>query len=161
MRWLLVDSIDDLVPGERVAGRKCWTVDEPFFADHFPRFPVVPGVLLLEALAQLAGKLIGYTVRQQRGDWPFPVLSMMNGIKFRRFVRPDQEVFLEATITSLREEMAVVNVRAKCDGKVTTQAEQIFVFNVVPLDNPEDGRLLEELETAQLRSLWSGYKEVE
>ena len=68
MRWLLVDGIDTLVVGERAAGHKTWSGDEVFFEDHFPSFPVVPGVLVMEALAQLAGKLIGYTVRQERGD---------------------------------------------------------------------------------------------
>ena len=86
MRWLLVDVIDTLETGVQATGRKTWHEGEAFFEDHFPSFPVVPGVLLMEALAQLAGKLIGYTVRQERGDWPFPILSMMNGVKFRKFV---------------------------------------------------------------------------
>ena len=58
MRWLLVDGIDSLTVGERAVGHKTWSADEEFFEDHFPRFPVVPGVLVMEALAQLAGKLV-------------------------------------------------------------------------------------------------------
>ncbi len=161
MRWLLVDKIDVLVSGETAQGRKAWPADSAFFADHFPKFPVVPGVLLMEALAQLAGKLIGYTVRQTRGDWPFPILSMMNGVKFRKFVRPDEEVILMTRLTSIREDMAVVQSRAKCGGRVVAQAEQIFVFNAVPLDNDQDAATLERLERAEMKRLWADYPEDE
>lgn len=154
MRWLLVDGISSLESGSVATGFKTWGADEEFFQDHFPSFPVVPGVLLMEALAQLAGKLIGYTVRQHRGDWPFPILSMMNGVKFRRFVRPGERVELEAKIDSLRDEMCGVRVRARVAGKLVAQAEQVFVFNAVPLDNPADREKVERLERAQLEALW-------
>ena len=161
MRWLLVDGIDTLEVGERASGHKTWAADEQFFEDHFPKFPVVPGVLVMEALAQLAGKLIGYTVRQQRGDWPFPILSMMNNVKFRRFVRPEDRVTLEVRLTSLRDEMAGVNVRAKVNGKVHAQAEQIFVFNAVPLEDDSDRDTVEALERAHLERLWPECPEAE
>ena len=155
-RWLLVDRIETLEPGEFARGFKSFSPEERFFADHFPGFPVVPGVLLLEALAQLAGKLIGYSVRLDRGDWPFPIITMMNGVKFRRFVRPDEQVQLEARLTALRDEMADVRVRAKVDGRVVTQANQIFVFNAVPLDDPRELLRLERIEFGYLKQLWPG-----
>jgi 3-hydroxyacyl-[acyl-carrier-protein] dehydratase len=161
MRWRLVDRIDSLISGESAQGAMTWHADSEFFEDHFPRFPVVPGVLLLEALAQLGGKLIGYTVRVERGDWPFPILSMMNGVKFRKFVRPDEEVILHTKLVSLREEMAVVQAQARCGGRTVAQAEQIFVFNAVPLENEADRQTLERLERAQLQSLWADYPEEE
>ena len=157
MRWLLVDTIDMLEVGDRVSGTKTWASDEPFFEDHFPSFPVVPGVLLMEALAQIAGKLIGYTVRKERGDWPFPILSMMNGVKFRKFVRPDEEVILQTRLESLREDMAVVQSRARCNGRVVAQAEQIFVFNAVPLEDDAERTRLESIERGELKRLWAGY----
>ena len=161
MHWLLVDRIDVLISGESAQGTKTWPAETRFFEEHFPRFPVVPGVLLLEALAQLAGKLIGFTVREERGDWPFPILSMMNGVKFRKFVRPDEEVVLETKLLSLREDMAVVQSRAHCGGRTVAQAEQIFVFNAVPLDKEEDRATVERMERAQLKSLWADYPEAE
>ncbi|MFK7930646.1 MAG: hypothetical protein AB8H79_20840 [Myxococcota bacterium] len=157
MRWVFLRQIDELVPGERVCGSAVFPADLPLFQDHFPGWPVVPGVILLETLAQLAGKGIGYTVRHQRGDWPFPILSMMEGVKFRRFVRPDQEVQLEATFRSLRDESAAMRVKARVDGKVVCQAEQIFVFNAVPLDNADDAERLERIEGAELARLWSDF----
>lgn len=154
MRWIFLERIDELVPGERIRGVTRWPSDLEIFEDHFPEWPVVPGVLVMEALAQLAGKAIGYTVRQQRGDWPFPILSMMQNVKFRRFVRPDQEVILEADFIALRDESASMKVRARVDGKVTSQAEQIFVFNAVPLQEPGAAARLEAVEGAELQRLW-------
>lgn len=159
MRWLLVDRIESLIPGESAVGYKRYPADAPFFADHFPGFPVVPGVLIMESLAQVAGKLIGYTVRKERGDWPFPILSMANNVKFRKFVRPEQDIRLEISLTALREEMAAVQVRARIGRKVHAQAEQIFVFNAVPLTDPAEMARVEALERAQLQKLWPDYPE--
>ena len=161
MRWLLVDAIDELTINKRITGRKVYRQSEEFFQDHFPGFPVVPGVLILESLAQLSGKMIGYSVLQNRGDWPFPILSMMNGVKFRRFVRPDEEVLMQSELISLRDEMAAVKVKARVGKKVHAQAEQIFVFNAVPLDDAEERARVERIESAELRRLWGDYPEEE
>ena len=118
---------------------------------------MVPGVLILESLAQLSGKLIGYTVRRERGDWPFPILSMMNRVKFRKFVPPDTEIHLHAKLKALRDEMAAVEVRARVGKKVHAQAEQIFVFNAVPLEDPAASQNLEAIERAELVRLWPDY----
>ncbi|MFZ5476211.1 MAG: 3-hydroxyacyl-ACP dehydratase FabZ family protein [Myxococcota bacterium] len=155
MRWRWIDAIDELEPGSHAVGRLRLPADAPFFADHFPSFPVVPGVLLLEAMAQLSGKLIGYTVRKDRGDWPFPILSMANAVKFRRFVRPEEEALLETRFVELREESAIMSVRTRVDGRVCAQAEEVFVFNAVPLERPEDAARLEALERAELKRLWA------
>lgn len=157
MRWFLIDSIDEMQLGISAKGQKTFWSTEVFFQDHFPGFPVVPGVLIMESLAQLSGKLIGYTVKQQRGDWPFPILSMMNKVKFRTFIRPDQCIQLETHITALRDEMAAVNVKARIGKKVHAQAEQIFVFNAVPLDDVVERNRVEDLESAELERLWSSY----
>ena len=157
MRWRFLDRIDELDPGVRITGAATFPGSLTLFEDHFPGWPVVPGVVLLETLAQLAGKGIGYTVRARRGDWPFPILSMMNGVKFRRFVLPDQEVALEAVFDGLRDESAAMRVKARVGGRVVAQAEQVFVFNAVPLDDPEDAARLERLEGAELARLWPGF----
>lgn len=159
MRWQLLDSIEELVPGERARGTRRWDGALPLFQDHFPSFAVVPGVLTMESLAQLAGKLIGLTVRRQRGDWPFPILSMMDRVKFRKFVRPGELVQLEARMKSLRDESAAVDVFARVDGRMVAQAEQFFVFNAVPLASDDDRVSVEALERAELKRLWAGYVE--
>jgi 3-hydroxyacyl-[acyl-carrier-protein] dehydratase len=159
MRWLLLDRIDELIIGKSAVGARTFDPSEELFEDHFPGFPVVPGVLILEALAQLSGKLIGYTVRHERGDWPFPILSMADKVKFRKFVRPGQEMTLHTRLTSLRDEMAAVEVEARVDGKRHAQAEQVFVFNAVKLPNPAESDRLEAIERAELRRLWKGCPE--
>ena len=114
MRWRLIDSIADLEPGDRINGVTRFSSDLPLFADHFPGFAVVPGVLLVESLAQLAGKLIEVTVKRDTGVWPFPILSMVREVKFRRFVAPDTEVLLEARLREVRPESAVVRGTVRC-----------------------------------------------
>ncbi len=158
MRWGLIDRIDEMVEGEHARGARTYPADLPLFIDHFPSYPVVPGVLVLESLAQLSGKLIGYTVRRQRGDWPFPILSMMDRVKFRKFIRPDQEITLETRFVALREESAVMAVKARIGRKVHSQAEQFFVFNAVPMVGEERERV-EGHEHRELRRLWSGCPE--
>ena len=157
MRWGLIDQIDDITVGKSARGRRTWDPALPLFLDHFPDFPVVPGVLTLEALAQLSGKLIGYTVRKERGDWPFPILSMVNGAKFRKFVRPGEVVELESRFVDLREESAMMSVRARIGGRVHAQAEEFFVFNAVPLADAAEADRLEKLERSELARLWEGY----
>lgn len=157
MRWVLLEAIDELVAEERAVGRARFDPDLPLFADHFPGWPVVPGVLLLEAMAQLAGKLIGLSVRRQRGDWAMPILSMMNGVKFRRFVAPGDAIALEVELIALREESAVVKARARVDGRLVAQAEQVFVFNPAPLAEPGASARLERIEAAELARLWPGF----
>jgi len=154
MRWHMLDCIDVMEKGERAVGTKTWPEDLPLFQDHFPGFPVVPGVLLLEAMAQLAGKLIGYTVRLDRGDWPFPVFSMAEKVKFRRFVRPGDEVELRAFFVALRAESAVMRVEAWVDGVRHAQAEETFVFNAVPFEETGESDEVERLERAEMRRLW-------
>jgi acyl-CoA thioesterase FadM len=80
----------------------------------------------------------------------------MNGVKFRRFVRPDEQVTLETRLEALRDEMAAVKVRAKVGQRVVAQAEQIFVFNAVPLDDPRELERLEQIEFGYLKQLWAG-----
>ena len=157
MRWGLVDSITALEKGKRATGLRTWDPSLPLFLDHFPGFPVVPGVLTLESLAQLAGKLIGYSVRKDRGDWPFPILSMMDKVKFRRFIPPATACVLEAEIVELRDESAIVDVRALVEDKWRARAQQVFVFNAVPLRDPVEQDRVEALERSELARLWADY----
>ena len=130
---------------------------EDYFNEHFPDFPVVPGVLQVEALAQLSGKLIEVTVCDQEGRWVWPILSIVRKAKFRRFVRPGDVIELRSEITQLREESAVCKVSALVDGQRTTTAEIVFVFSPDNLASDDAQKLLEDLERKNLKMLWSGY----
>ncbi len=159
MRWLLIDEIEEMIIDQYAVGQKIYHPTEEFFQDHFPGFPVVPGVLLMESLAQLSGKLIGYSVRKKRGDWPFPILSMMQKVKFRKFVQPGQQIRLETRLVSLRDESASVNVYAKIGRKVHAQAEQFFVFNAIPLEDQVERDRVERIEQSELIRLWKNCPE--
>ncbi len=159
MRWRMIDRIEQIVPGEHAAGWKGVTLAEDYFEDHFPKFPVVPGVILIEALAQLSGKLIELSVWEERGLWPFPVLSMVRNAKFRRFIKPGESIRLETKLVEMREESAITKCRALVDGKTTTDVELLFVFDPEGLQNALDEKELIEIECRWLKILWPGWAE--
>lgn len=154
MRWLFVDRIDEVELGRSIRGVKAATRSEDFFVDHFPGFSVVPGVVIVEALAQLSGKLIELTVYEQHERWPWPILSMVNKAKFRRFVKPGSVIEMRSELIALRAESAMVKVEARVDGQRTTTAELTFVFDP---DEIPDSEEVEAQERYFIRQLWSGY----
>ncbi len=158
MRWLFLDRINELEVGVRAEGHKCVTASEPYFADHFPSFPVVPGVVQIEALAQLSGKLIEVSVFEAAARWVWPILSMVKKAKFRRFVRPGDVLTLHAEIKVIRGESALVSVTGRVGDDKTCDAELMFVFNPDNLESNESQVLLERLERENLKNLWSGYE---
>lgn len=97
--FLLVDRITELEPAARAVGHKCVTINEPFFQGHFPGHPVMPGVLILEALAQVAG-VVTFTGFEERG-----LVAYFTGIsdaKFRSPVRPGDLLLMEAVNTNTK-----------------------------------------------------------
>ena len=157
MLWRFLDRIDSLHPGETAVGRKGVAGSEDYFADHFPGFPVVPGVLQVEALAQLSGKLIEVTLYESQRRWVWPILSMVRKAKFRRFVRPGDTLVLNTRLSELRDESAICKVFGTVDGAKTIDAELLFVFNPDGLDTDAAQDKLELLERENLKQLWPGY----
>lgn len=118
--FALVDKIVDGEEGKWARGIKCVTVNEPFFQGHFPQYHVMPGVLILEALAQVAGIAV-LSLEENRGK-----LGFFGGIKnarFRRQVVPGDVLELECTIIKQKGPVAVAEATAKVDGKVAVNAE--------------------------------------
>lgn len=157
MRWIFLDRITEIVPGEHAVGLKGVASSEDFFADHFPGFPVVPGVVQVEALAQLSGKLIQVTTVQQEGRWVWPILSIVRKAKFRRFVKPGSVIELRSELSEIRDESALCKVQARVDGERTTEAELLFVFSPRGLDGDDAQHALEEYERKALKQLWDGF----
>ena len=124
--FLLVDRIEDGEPGKWARGRKCVTANEMHFCGHFPGQPIMPGVLILEALAQVGAVAI-LSVPENRGK-----LALFGGVKnarFRRQVVPGDVLELECELIRQMGPVGVGKATAKVDGKVACTAELTFSLN--------------------------------
>lgn len=121
--FLLVDTIEELEPGVKATGKKCVTYNEPFFAGHFPGEPVMPGVLMIEALAQVGAVAI-LSMPENKGK-----LVFFGGIKEARFkgkVVPGDVLMMETEIIKMKGPIGVGSAKAYVDGKLVVQAELTF-----------------------------------
>lgn len=123
--FMLVDTIEELEPGIKAVGKKCVTYNEPFFAGHFPGEPVMPGVLIIEALAQVGAVAI-LSMPENKGK-----LAFFGGIKEARFkgmVKPGDVLMLETEIIKLKGPIGVGSANAYVDGKLVCKAELTFAL---------------------------------
>jgi 3-hydroxyacyl-[acyl-carrier-protein] dehydratase len=119
--FLLVDRIVDYEPGKRVVGLKNVTLNEPFFAGHFPGAPVMPGVLIVEAMAQTAGVMMLAHLPDRETKLVF--FTGIDGAKFRRPVVPGDQLRLELTVLKLRPRYIKLRGEAYVDGQLVAEAE--------------------------------------
>ena len=127
--FLLVDRITECTPGQGARGIKCVTANEPFFQGHFPHYKVMPGVLIIEALAQVGAVAI-LSVPENRGK-----LALFGGIKNARFkqqVRPGDVLELECELTAQRGPVGFGTATAKVNGKTACKAELTFALTQGP-----------------------------
>jgi 3-hydroxyacyl-[acyl-carrier-protein] dehydratase len=117
---LLVDSILELEE-DRIVGIKNVTVNEPFFVGHFPDFPVMPGVLIVEAMAQVAGVLVLSHIPDRKNK--LVLLASIEQAKFRRPVRPGDQLKIEMKVTKRKASVAKMHGQAAVDGVVVAEAE--------------------------------------
>jgi len=129
MRFLLVDRIVSLDPGKSVVATRTVPLDEEYFQDHFPGFPVVPGVLLTETMGQAAAKCLD-AQRLPRGK---AMLARILSASFRQWVRPGDELRLLATIVASEERFATAECVAEVAGRSVAQAKLFFSF--MPIEN--------------------------
>ncbi|HOU32986.1 MAG TPA: 3-hydroxyacyl-ACP dehydratase FabZ [Synergistaceae bacterium] len=122
--FLLVDRILE-VDGEHVIGLKNITINEPFFVGHFPDEPVMPGVLLLEAMGQVAAMLV---VNLPEASGMVSYLTGVNNARFRRPVKPGDQLITEARLIKFRSRVGKVQVTGRVDGEVAAEAELSFVL---------------------------------
>lgn len=123
--FMLVDTIEELEPGVKAVGKKCVTYNEPFFAGHFPGEPVMPGVLIIEALAQVGAVAI-LSMPENKGK-----IAFFGGIKEARFkgkVLPGDVLKMETEIIKMKGPIGVGSAKAYVDGKVVAQAELTFAI---------------------------------
>ena len=123
--FLLVDRIEEMEVGKRAVGKKCVTYNEPFFAGHFPQEPVMPGVLIIEALAQL-GAVCCLSAEENKGKIGF--LGGVNKAKFRGKVVPGDVLNLEVEMIKVKGPVGVGKGTATVDGKVVASGEITFMI---------------------------------
>lgn len=119
-----VDYVDEMEPGQRIVATKNVTINESFFRGHFPNNPVMPGVLIIETLAQVASILI---LKSPEFYKKTAYLGAIHNAKFRKVVRPGDVLKMEVVITKKKANMGLVQATARVNGKKACTAELMFV----------------------------------
>jgi 3-hydroxyacyl-[acyl-carrier-protein] dehydratase len=129
--FLLIDAAEDYLPGESIVGIKAVTANEPFFPGHFPGNPVMPGVLMIEAMAQ-AGAVLMYKTLDVRPDSATVFFMGADKVRFRAPVRPGMMLRMPVTVTAARHGVFKFKGEVWADGKRAVQAE----FSAKAIENP-------------------------
>lgn len=123
--FLLLDTVEEMVPGESIVAKKNVSMNEPFFVGHFPGEPVMPGVLIVESMAQ-AGAVAILSMEGFRGKTAY--FGGIKDAKFKRKVVPGDTLRLEVTIEKLKKNAGVGMGKAYVGDKLAAQAEIIFMI---------------------------------
>ncbi len=124
--FMLLDVVEELTPGVRAVAKKCVSYNEPFFQGHFPNEPVMPGVLIIEALAQ-TGAVTVLSQEENKGKTVY--FAGINGAKFKKKVVPGDVLMLETEIVRKKGPIGVGKATATVEGKVVAQAEITFAIS--------------------------------
>jgi 3-hydroxyacyl-[acyl-carrier-protein] dehydratase len=147
MRFFLIDKITRWEVNRHAEGTKSVALSEDFFDDHFPRRPVMPGVLILEGMAQLSGLLLEASLNQKYARNAKAVLTVLERTKFRSLVKPGDTLLYRVEIVSVNEAGGKVKASALRDGTLVTSTEMVFGFKYV-----EDPQLDEKRR--RLMAMW-------
>ena len=123
--FLLLDTVEELEPGKRATARKCVTYNEPFYNGHFPQEPVMPGVLVLEAMAQ-TGAVAVLSLPEYKGKTGY--LGGIRSARFRGKVVPGDVLVLEVEMIRQKGPMGIGAAKATVDGKIVAEAELTFAI---------------------------------
>ena len=129
--FLLVDRVIDVVPGERIVALKNVSVNEPFFPGHYPHHPVMPGVLIVEALAQAAAILSFKTLGGKPDDKSVYYFVGIDGARFKRPVSPGDQLILEVSILANKRGIWKFAAQAKVDGQIAAEAELMCTVRTI------------------------------
>lgn len=124
--FLLIDRIISVIPDQAITAIKNVTINEPFFQGHFPGKPVMPGVLILEAIAQAGGVLMYHQARQVNADEDFLFyLAGVDNARFKRVVEPGDQLRLDVKFIRARREICKLSGLATVDGQLVCEADFI------------------------------------
>jgi 3-hydroxyacyl-[acyl-carrier-protein] dehydratase len=130
--FLLVDRVLELEKGKRIKAYKNVTINEPFFNGHFPHRPVMPGVLMLEALAQAAALLAFETMGVTPDESTVVYFVGIDGARFKRPVEPGDQLMLEVELDRVKSGIYKFKARASVDTELAVQAEIMFTMRSIP-----------------------------
>jgi 3-hydroxyacyl-[acyl-carrier-protein] dehydratase len=140
MRYYLIDKIDEIRYGDHIIAAKCVSLSDDIFNEHFPGYPIYPGSLILEALAQTAGSLFELTMMNSGKEVLRCVLSIITKFKFRNPAYPGDKIILKASCKSVRDDSGIASVSAEIDGVVCAEGELIFTFHRITNKTLEESR---------------------
>ncbi|PIE64336.1 MAG: 3-hydroxyacyl-[acyl-carrier-protein] dehydratase FabZ [Desulfobacterales bacterium] len=126
--FLLVDRIISLIPGKSICGIKNVTINEPFFQGHFPQQPVMPGVLMLEGMAQTGGCMAYYTKPELVGE-KLIYFAGINKARFKKPVIPGDQVIYKLELVKQKRSIIVMNARGYVSDTIVAEAELMASFN--------------------------------
>jgi 3-hydroxyacyl-[acyl-carrier-protein] dehydratase len=122
----LVDRIEEIEKGKSIRGIKNVTINEEFFLGHFPDHPIMPGVLIIEAMAQVAGILVYYSFDELEDK--LPIFTSIDKAKFRTPVQPGDQLKIHVKIVRLRKRISKVKAEAFVDGELAAEAQLMFAY---------------------------------
>jgi len=123
--FLLVDRITELKPGEKASGLKNVTINEPFFQGHFPGEPIMPGVMIVEALAQVGAVAV---LSMPENENKLALFTGINNFRFKQMVKPGDQLELEIEMTKIRGGLGKGEAKARVEGKTAASGELWFAL---------------------------------
>ncbi|ACR12022.1 3-hydroxyacyl-ACP dehydratase FabZ [Teredinibacter turnerae] len=129
--FLMIDRVVELIEGESITAYKNVSINEEIFQGHFPHFPVFPGVLLIEAMAQACGVLGFKTANKTPEDGSIYLFAGIDGVRFKRQVVPGDRVYFECKVVSAKRGIWKFDCVAKVDGELVTSATIMCADRVV------------------------------
>ena len=147
MRFFMIDKITEWHIGQKAKAIKNVAFSEDFFDDHFPRRPIMPGVLIVEGLAQLSGLLLEASLKKKYGKNAKAILTVLERTKFREVVRPGDSLNYCAEVTAIHKGGGKTSVQALCESRIIATSGMTFAFKYI--DDP----MLEAMRNA-LMKVW-------
>lgn len=128
--FLLVDRVIELVPGERAVGIKNVSANEPFFQGHFPDFPVMPGVLIVEAMAQVGAVAL---MANDENTGKLGLFAGIDNVRFKRQVKPGDVLLMEVELGAFRRGIGSGTAKATVDGELACRGDLMFALIPDPM----------------------------
>ena len=150
VKYCQLDRIVQLVPGREMVAHRTLRADEEYLKDHFPRFPVMPGVMMLESLVQAATWVV------RTGDdfeHPLAVLDEVRSVKFGDFLAPDETLEITATVIKTEDDRTKFKASATKDGRTTVSARLVIRLEDLP-DDPQTAQSVRQRVRKQFKTLF-------